>query len=72
MQTLPIIPLQIPSPAPLALPERLLLGPGPSNANPAVLEAMKTSPLGHLDPAFLGVMDEIQAMLRYVWQTKTL
>jgi alanine-glyoxylate transaminase / serine-glyoxylate transaminase / serine-pyruvate transaminase len=70
MQTLPIIPLQIPSPAPLALPERLLLGPGPSNANPAVLEAMKTSPLGHLDPAFLGVMDEIQAMLRYVWQTR--
>jgi alanine-glyoxylate transaminase / serine-glyoxylate transaminase / serine-pyruvate transaminase len=70
MQTLSIIPLQIPSPAPLALPERLLLGPGPSNANPAVLEAMKTSPLGHLDPAFLGVMDEIQAMLRYVWQTR--
>jgi alanine-glyoxylate transaminase / serine-glyoxylate transaminase / serine-pyruvate transaminase len=70
MQTLPIIPLQIPSPAPLALPERLLLGPGPSNANPAVLEAMKTSPLGHLDPAFLVVMDEIQAMLRYVWQTR--
>jgi alanine-glyoxylate transaminase / serine-glyoxylate transaminase / serine-pyruvate transaminase len=65
-----MIPLQIPSPAPLALPERLLLGPGPSNANPAVLEAMKTSPLGHLDPAFLGVMDEIQAMLRYVWQTR--
>jgi alanine-glyoxylate transaminase / serine-glyoxylate transaminase / serine-pyruvate transaminase len=70
MQTLPIIPLQIPSPAPLALPERLLLGPGPSNANPAVLEAMKTSPLGHLDPSFLGLMDEIQAMLRYVWQTR--
>jgi alanine-glyoxylate transaminase / serine-glyoxylate transaminase / serine-pyruvate transaminase len=70
MQTLSMIPLQIPSPAPLALPERLLLGPGPSNANPAVLEAMKTSPLGHLDPAFLGVMDEIQAMLRYVWQTR--
>jgi alanine-glyoxylate transaminase / serine-glyoxylate transaminase / serine-pyruvate transaminase len=70
MQTLSIIPLQVPSPAPLALPERLLLGPGPSNANPAVLEAMKTSPLGHLDPAFLGVMDEIQAMLRYVWQTR--
>jgi alanine-glyoxylate transaminase / serine-glyoxylate transaminase / serine-pyruvate transaminase len=70
MQTLPIIPLQLPSPAPLALPERLLLGPGPSNANPVVLEAMKTSPLGHLDPAFLGLMDEIQAMLRYVWQTR--
>jgi alanine-glyoxylate transaminase / serine-glyoxylate transaminase / serine-pyruvate transaminase len=70
MQTLSIIPPQIPNLAPLALPERLLLGPGPSNANPAVLEAMKTSPLGHLDPAFLGVMDEIQALLRYVWQTR--
>ncbi|WP_404789909.1 alanine--glyoxylate aminotransferase family protein [Altericista sp. CCNU0014] len=70
MQTLSIIPPQFPNLAPLSLPERLLLGPGPSNANPAVLEAMKTPPLGHLDPAFLGVMDEIQALLRYVWQTQ--
>lgn len=55
---------------PLKLPERLLLGPGPSNAHPAVLGAMNTSPIGHLDPAFLKVMDEIQALLRYVWQTQ--
>jgi alanine-glyoxylate transaminase / serine-glyoxylate transaminase / serine-pyruvate transaminase len=54
---------------PLSLPERLLLGPGPSNAHPTVLAAMNTSPLGHLDPAFLNLMDEIQALLRYVWQT---
>jgi alanine-glyoxylate transaminase / serine-glyoxylate transaminase / serine-pyruvate transaminase len=59
-----------PTVAPLSLPERLLLGPGPSNAHPAVLEAMKTSPIGHLDPAFLNLMDEIQALLRYVWQTQ--
>jgi alanine-glyoxylate transaminase / serine-glyoxylate transaminase / serine-pyruvate transaminase len=69
MKTQSIIPLQLPNLAPLSLPERLLLGPGPSNANPAVLQAMNTSPIGHLDPAFLALMDEIQALLRYVWQT---
>lgn len=52
------------------MPDRLLLGPGPSNANPAVLQAMSTPPVGHLDPAFLTLMDEIQSMLRYVWQTE--
>ncbi|QIR40098.1 alanine--glyoxylate aminotransferase family protein [Tolypothrix sp. PCC 7910] len=56
--------------APLATPNRLLLGPGPSNAHPAVLQAMNTSPVGHLDPAFLALMDEIQSLLRYVWQTE--
>ncbi|HEY9852839.1 MAG TPA: alanine--glyoxylate aminotransferase family protein [Leptolyngbyaceae cyanobacterium] len=55
---------------PLEIPTRLLLGPGPSNAHPAVLEAMNTSPVGHLDPAFLALMDEIQTLLRYVWQTE--
>lgn len=55
--------------APLTVPNRLLLGPGPSNAHPTVLKAMSTTPLGHLDPAFLGVMDEIQSLLRYAWQT---
>lgn len=53
----------------LAVPERLLLGPGPCNAHPTVLQAMSTTPLGHLDPAFLQIMDEIQSLLRYVWQT---
>ncbi|MFS0514595.1 alanine--glyoxylate aminotransferase family protein [Nostoc sp. UIC 10607] len=55
---------------PLEIPSRLLLGPGPSNAHPTVLEAMNTSPVGHLDPAFLTLMDEIQSLLRYVWQTE--
>lgn len=55
--------------SPLQMPDRLLLGPGPSNAHPTVLQAMSTSPVGHLDPAFLALMDEIQSMLRYVWQT---
>ncbi|BBD59783.1 alanine--glyoxylate aminotransferase [Nostoc sp. HK-01] len=55
---------------PLEIPSKLLLGPGPSNAHPTVLQAMNTSPLGHLDPDFLGLMDEIQSLLRYVWQTE--
>jgi alanine-glyoxylate transaminase / serine-glyoxylate transaminase / serine-pyruvate transaminase len=55
---------------PLEIPTRLLLGPGPSNAHPTVLQAMSTSPVGHLDPAFLALMDEIQSLLRYVWQTE--
>jgi alanine-glyoxylate transaminase/serine-glyoxylate transaminase/serine-pyruvate transaminase len=56
--------------APLQMPSRLLLGPGPSNAHPAVLQAMQMAPVGHLDPAFLHLMDEIQSLLRYVWQTE--
>ncbi len=59
-----------PSLAPLNPPTRLLLGPGPSNADPAVLHAMGLSPVGHLDPTFLHLMDEIQALLRYTWQTQ--
>jgi alanine-glyoxylate transaminase / serine-glyoxylate transaminase / serine-pyruvate transaminase len=55
--------------APLSVPDRLLLGPGPCNAHPTVLQAMSTAPLGHLDPAFLQIMDEIQSLLRYAWQT---
>ncbi|MDX2100618.1 MAG: alanine--glyoxylate aminotransferase family protein [Leptolyngbyaceae cyanobacterium bins.59] len=55
---------------PLSIPPRLLLGPGPSNAHPAVLQAMSTPPVGHLDPAFLQLMDEIQSLLCYVWQTE--
>ncbi len=55
--------------APLQVPERLLLGPGPSNADPAVVAAMNQQPIGHLDPAYLHMMDEVQALLRYAWQT---
>jgi len=51
-------------------PSRLLLGPGPSMAAPSVLEAMSRPLLGHLDPAFVGMMDEIKEMLREVFQTK--
>ncbi|MEM9567699.1 MAG: alanine--glyoxylate aminotransferase family protein [Cyanobacteria bacterium P01_E01_bin.34] len=53
----------------LKMPERLLLGPGPSNADPAVLNAMTTRQVSHLDPEFLARMGEVQSLLRYVWQT---
>jgi alanine-glyoxylate transaminase/serine-glyoxylate transaminase/serine-pyruvate transaminase len=53
----------------LDLPPRLLLGPGPANIHPRVLAAMSTPPVGHLDPTFLAVMDEIRDLLRYAWQT---
>ena len=56
--------------SPLEIPTRLLLGPGPSNVHPTVLQAMNTPLVGHLDPAFLKLMDEIQSLLRYVWQTE--
>jgi len=55
--------------APLKIPERLLLGPGPSNADPVVVAAMHHQPIGHLDPAYLEMMNEVQALLRYTWQT---
>src|SRR5437773_5291563 len=53
----------------LAPPARLLLGPGPSMVHPRVLRAMASRLLGHLDPAFLRLMDEIQEMLRDVFRT---
>jgi alanine-glyoxylate transaminase/serine-glyoxylate transaminase/serine-pyruvate transaminase len=48
---------------------RLLLGPGPSNVNPRVLEAMRQPLLGHLDPAFLELMDQVQERLRRLFGT---
>ena len=53
----------------LDLPPRLLLGPGPTNVPPRVLQAMSAQPVGHLDPAFVQIMDEIQELLRYLWQS---
>ncbi|MFQ5401114.1 MAG: pyridoxal-phosphate-dependent aminotransferase family protein [Anaerolineae bacterium] len=53
----------------LDTPPRLLLGPGPSNAHPRVLQAIANRQVGHLDPSFIEVMNETQELLRYVWQT---
>src|SRR6188474_1253468 len=51
-------------------PKRLLMGPGPSDVAPSVLKAMSAPLLGHLDPVFVKMMDEIKAMLRSVFLTK--
>ncbi len=51
-------------------PVRLLLGPGPSSVPPRVLKAMATPVIGHMDPAFLQLMSEVQNLLRYAFQTK--
>ena len=50
-------------------PVRTLMGPGPSDINPRVLEAMSRPTIGHLDPAFVGMMDEVKELIRYVFQT---
>jgi alanine-glyoxylate transaminase / serine-glyoxylate transaminase / serine-pyruvate transaminase len=50
-------------------PLRTLLGPGPSPVNPRVLESLSLPVIGHLDPAFLKIMDETMAMLRELFQT---
>src|SRR5215470_17087209 len=49
---------------------RVLLGPGPSNVHPRVLQALATPLVGHLDPEFIRFMEETKALLRFVFQTK--
>lgn len=53
-------------------PQRTLLGPGPSDTHPRVLSAMARPTLGHLDPVFTEMMEELKSLLRYVFQTKNL
>jgi len=51
-------------------PQRTLMGPGPSDVNPRILEAMSRPTIGHLDPAFITMMDEVKILLQYAFQTK--
>src|SRR3972149_3487069 len=51
--------------------QRILLGPGPSEVPPRVLQSMAAPCVGHLDPYFLAVMDETQHLLRFVFQTES-
>jgi (S)-ureidoglycine-glyoxylate aminotransferase len=51
-------------------PPRLMLGPGPINADPRVLRAMSMPLLGQFDPAFTGYMNETMVLLRQLFQTK--
>lgn len=55
---------------PLNPPERLLMGPGPSNPDPRVIAALCMNPIGHLDPYFVELMDQTMGALRRVYQTK--
>ena len=56
-------------PPKFAPPARVLMGPGPSDVARSVLEAMGAPTIGHLDPAFLQLLDELRAMLREVLVT---
>jgi len=53
----------------LTPPDRTLMGPGPSDVHPRVLRAMSTPLVGHLDPSFVEIMDEVQELLRYTFRT---
>lgn len=55
--------------SPTPPPTRILMGPGPSNVHPRVLQAMAQPTIGHLDPAFLALMDETMDLLRQVFRT---
>ena len=55
---------------PLNPPVRTLMGPGPSDIHPRVLEALGKCTVGHLDPYYLQLMDHLQGMLRDLFRTK--
>ena len=50
-------------------PARTLMGPGPSDVNPRILEALSRPTIGHLDPAFISMMDELKTMLQLAFRT---
>ncbi|UCE08815.1 MAG: alanine--glyoxylate aminotransferase family protein, partial [bacterium] len=50
--------------------KRVLMGPGPSDVDPRVLEALSRPTIGHLDPTFLDILNEVRSLLQYVFQTK--
>ena len=51
-------------------PQRTLMGPGPSDIHPRVLQAMSRPTIGHLDPRFIEMMDQVKTMLQYAFRTK--
>lgn len=50
--------------------KRTLMGPGPSDVNPKILNALARTTIGHLDPMFVSLMDEVKQLLQYAFQTK--
>ncbi|MFC6726825.1 alanine--glyoxylate aminotransferase family protein, partial [Halobium palmae] len=61
--------METPEVGELTPPNRTLMGPGPSDVHPRVLRAMSTPLVGHLDPSFVEIMDEVQELLRYAFRT---
>ena len=55
---------------PFEPPRRILMGPGPSDVHPRVLQAMARPTIGHLDPRFVALMDEVKVLLRHVMRTE--
>ncbi|MEP0546648.1 MAG: alanine--glyoxylate aminotransferase family protein [Rhodothermales bacterium] len=51
-------------------PHRTLMGPGPSDVSPRVLDALSRATIGHLDPRFIDLMDETKALLQYAFRTE--
>ncbi len=49
---------------------RTLMGPGPSDVHPRILSALARPTIGHLDPQFVAMMDEVKTLLQYAFQTK--
>jgi alanine-glyoxylate transaminase/serine-glyoxylate transaminase/serine-pyruvate transaminase len=60
----------LPAPEVPVVPPRILLGPGPSDANPRVLQAMSGPMIGYLDPDFVKIMEEVSELLRRVFNTE--
>ncbi|VAW65490.1 Serine--pyruvate aminotransferase / L-alanine:glyoxylate aminotransferase [hydrothermal vent metagenome] len=51
-------------------PVRTLMGPGPSDVHPRILSALARPTIGHMDPLFVDMMDEVKHLLQYAFQTK--
>ena len=51
-------------------PQRILMGPGPSDVSARVLAAMARPTIGHLDPVFVSMMDEMKTLLKYAFRTE--
>ncbi|VAW70289.1 Serine--pyruvate aminotransferase / L-alanine:glyoxylate aminotransferase [hydrothermal vent metagenome] len=51
-------------------PVRTLMGPGPSDVHPRILGALARPTIGHMDPLFVSMMDEVKTLLQYAFQTK--
>ena len=60
----------MPTPSVFLPPQRVLMGPGPSDTHPRVLQALGKGTVGHLDPYYLEIMNGLQEMLRRLFRTK--